>query len=51
MVENVNLIVQPAIQIKNGITKLVNVNVKIIVNAKKITVEILAQVIVRVGSI
>ena len=39
------------IQIKNGIMKHVNASVKIIVSAKKITVGILANVFVRIGSI
>ena len=38
---NANAIVQLAFQAKNGITKLVNVNVKIIVHAKRIIVGIL----------
>ena len=42
-----NSIVQFAIQIKNGLTKLVNVNLKVIVHAKKIIVGILAHVFVR----
>ena len=41
---NANLIVQHVIQIKNGIIKHVNVNVKIIISAKKIIVGILAHV-------
>ena len=41
MVPNANSIVQLAIQITYGITKLVNVNIKIIVHAKKIIVAIL----------
>ena len=44
-------IVQHVIQIKNGITKYVNVNVKSIVYVKKILVGILAQVFVRMISI
>ena len=36
MVVNVNLTVQHVIQIKNGIIKHVNVNVKIVICAKKI---------------
>ena len=48
---NSNSIVQRAIRIKNGIIKHVNVNVKIIVSAKKIIVGILAHVFVRVVSI
>ena len=42
---------QHAIQNKNGITKLVNVNVKFTVHAKKIIVGILAHVFVRIASI
>ena len=38
---NANAIVQLAFQVKNGIIKLVNVNVKIIVHAKRIIVGIL----------
>ena len=41
---NANLIVQHVIQIKNGIIKHVNVNVKIIISAKRIIVGILAHV-------
>ena len=48
---NANSKVQLAIQIKTGITKLVNVNVKIIISAKKITVGILTDVFVRIASI
>ena len=48
---NANSIVQHVIQIKNGIIKHVNVNVKIIVRAKKIIVGILAHVFVRIASI
>ena len=44
MIVNVNSTVQHVIQIKNGIIKHFNVNVKIIVSAKKIKVEILAHV-------
>ena len=51
MIVNVNSIVQLAIQIKNGITELVNVNVKFIVYAKKIIAGILAHVFVRIASI
>ena len=51
MIVNVNSIVQLAIQIKNGITELVNVNVKVIVYAKKIIAGILAHVFVRIASI
>ena len=48
---NANSIVQLAIQFKNGITKLVNVNVKVILHAKRIIVGILAHVFVRKASI
>ena len=51
MIVNANSIVQHVIQIKNGIIKHVNVNVKIIVHAKKIIVGILAHVFVRIASI
>ena len=51
MIVNENSIVQHAIQIKNGIMKHVNVNVKIIVSAKKIIVGILAHTFVRTASI
>ena len=44
------LTVQHVIQIKHGIIKHVNVNVKIIVHAKKIIVGILAHVFVRIVS-
>ena len=47
MIVNANSIVQHVIQIKNGIIKHVNVNVKIIVSAKEIIVGILAHVLVR----
>ena len=51
VIVNANLIVQCAMQIKNGIIKHVNVNVKIIVSAKKIIVGILAHLFVRIASI
>ena len=51
MIVNVNSIVQYVIQIKSGIIKRVNVNVKIIVSAKNIKVGILAHVFVRIVSI
>ena len=47
---NANPIVQHVIQIKNGIMKYVNVNVKVIASAKKIIVAILAHVLVRIAS-
>ena len=48
---NANSIVQYVVQIKNGIIMHVNVNVKIIVHAKKIIIGILAHVVVRITSI
>ena len=48
---NANSIAQHVIQIQNGIIKHVNVNVKIIVSAKKIVVGILAHIFVRIVSI
>ena len=51
MIVNANSIVQLAIQITNGITKLVNVNVKVTIHAKKIIVGTLAHVFVRIASI
>ena len=46
-----NLILQHVIHIKNGIKKHVNVNVKIIVSAKKSIVGVLGHVFVRITSI
>ena len=51
MIANANSIVQLVISIKNGITKPVNVNVKIVVPAKKIIVGILADVFARIAGI
>ena len=48
---NTNSIVQHVILMKNGIIKHVNVNVTIIVSAKKIIVGILAHVFVRIVSV
>ena len=48
---NANSIVQYVVQIKNGIIMHVNMNVKIIVHAKKIIAGILAHVFVRITSI
>ena len=48
---NANSIVQHVIQIKNDVRKHVNVNVKIIISAKKIIVGILVHVFVRIASI
>ena len=50
MIINANTIVQHVIQVKNGITKHVNVNLKINVTAKKIMVGILAHLFVRIVS-
>ena len=43
---NANTIVQHVIQIKNGIINYINVNIKIIVHAKKIIAGMLAHVFV-----
>ena len=51
VIVNAISIVQHVIQIKNRIMKHVNVNVKIIINTKKIIVGILAHVFVRIESI
>ena len=51
MIVNENSIVQYVIQIKNGIKKHANVNVKIIVSAKKIIVGMVPHVFVRIISI
>ena len=49
---NSNSIVEHVIQIKNGIKKLVNVNVEMIVSVKKITrTRILGHVFVRIANI
>ena len=48
---NANSIAQHVIQIKNGIIKYVNVNVKIIISATNIIVGNLAGVFVRIASI
>ena len=50
LIPNANSIVQHEVQIKNGIIKNVNANVKILVSAKKIIVGILANVFVRTES-
>ena len=50
MILNANSIVQHVIQIKNGVTKHVNGNVKIIINGKKMVVEILVHAFVRIAS-
>ena len=46
-----SIIVQHVYQSKNGVMKHVNVNVKIIVSAKKIIFGILAHVFVRIASV
>ena len=51
MIVNANSIVQYVIQIKNGIIKHVNVNIKIIISEKKIIAGILAHVFVRIANI
>ena len=51
VIVNAISVVQHVIQIKNRIMKHVNVNVKIIINTKKIIVGILAHVFVRIESI
>ena len=50
-IANLNSIAQYVIQVKNGIIKHVNVNVKFIISAKKIIVGILAHEFVRIASI
>ena len=51
VIVNVNSQVQHVIQIKTGITKRVNVKVKITISEKNIIVEMLADVFVRIASI
>ena len=51
VIVNANSIVQILIQIINGIRKLVNVNVKYIVHAKKIIIGILTRIFMRITSI
>ena len=51
MIVNANSIVKHVIQIKNGIIKHVNMNVKIIVSSKKVIDGIPAPVFVRIVSI
>ena len=48
---NVNSIVQHVFQIKDWITKYVEMNLKMIINAKQIKVEILAHVFAGIASI
>ena len=50
VIVNANLIVQYVIQIKYGIMKHVNVNMQIVVSAKKIKVGILAHALLRIES-
>ena len=50
VIVNANSIAHHVIQIKNGIIKHVIVNVKIIMNVKKITVRILAHLFVRIAN-
>ena len=47
--KDINVKVQHVIQIKNGIIMQVNVNVKIIISAKKIIVKILAHVFAKIA--
>ena len=51
MILKENSMVQHVIQIKNKIVKHVNVNIKFIAHAKKIIVQTLAHVFVRIISI
>ena len=51
MIANANSILHYVIEIKNGITKFVNVSVKTILRVGKIIVRILAHVFVRIVSI
>ena len=51
VIVNANSIVQNVIQIKNGIKKHGNKNVKIIISAKKVIVGLLAHVFVRIANI
>ena len=51
MIVNANSIKKQVIQIKNGILKLFNVNLKILISIKKVIVGIPAQVFVRTVSI
>ena len=51
VIVNANSVKKQVIQIKNGIIKLFNVNLKIIISTKKVIVGILAQVFVRTVSI
>ena len=51
VIVNANSVKKQVIQIKNGIIRLFNVNLKIIISTKKVIVGILAQVFVRTVSI
>ena len=51
VIVNANSIVQNVIQIKNGIKKHGDKNVKIIISAKKVIVGLLAHVFVRIANI
>ena len=51
MIANANLIIQLAIQIKNGIMKHANVSVKIILHTKTFIVETLAHALVKMVNI
>ena len=50
VIGNTNFILQHVIQVKNGIIKHINANLKIIINAKKIIVRILASAFVKIAS-
>ena len=51
VIANVNSILKHVIEIKNRIIRYINVNVKFIVAAKKLIVDILAHVFERIASI
>ena len=51
VIVNASAIVQHVAEIKNGIIKYVNMNVKIIVTAKEIIIGILVHVIGKIASI
>ena len=51
LILNASSIKQHIVQNKNGIIKHINVNLKVIVNATKIIVGILADIFVRIASI
>ena len=50
VIANTNFILQHVIQIKDGIIKHINANLKIIISAKKIIVSILASAFVKIAS-